>query len=200
MATRLVASPLRLAARRFTARAASTSASSVSGDDSAEKHVKRYPLLARGSGVQCVMKARNVHDIRSDVPKSMGGLDEAPQPVELLLSALVGCEQATAAYIARHMSPRLKLKYIHFSVTGERDDRGATALPITEPAPVQARLTRVTGEAVVHVRGPAETQARVDELARLVQSRCPVADTLHAAGTKLEVKWRCAVDGELLMD
>ena len=194
MATRLLASPLgRLTARRVTARAWSASAPPASSDEGAsETFIKRYPLVARGSGTQCVMKARNVHDIRTDVPKAMGGADEAPQPVELLLAALVGCEQATAAYVARHMSPRFRLKYVHFSVVGERDDRGATALPVHEPAPCPARLSRVTGEAVVHVRGPAETQARVDELARLVKSRCPVADTLRAAGTELEVRWRPA--------
>jgi len=145
----------------------------------------------RGGGVAATVLARN-HTIQTDVPKSMGGEDAAPQPVELVLAALVGCEQATAAYVARHMSPRFRLKYVHFSVVGERDDRGATALPVHEPAPCPARLSRVTGEAVVHVRGPAETQARVDEPARLVKSRCPVADTLHAAGTELDVRWRCA--------
>ncbi len=161
----------------MTWRAASTrvSGSSSPGDDTAtadETHMKRYPLVARGAGAQCTIKARDLHEIRTDVPKSMGGGDEAPQPVELLLSALVGCEQATAAYVARHMKPRFKLKAVHFAVIGERDDRGATYLPITAPAPVQARLTRVSGEAVVHVRGPErETQARVEELARLVQSR-----------------------------
>ena len=36
----------------------------------------------------------------------------------------------------------------------------------------------------------------VDELARLVKSRCPVADTLRAAGTELEVRWRPALHQE----
>lgn len=202
MALRRLASPLGLYGPRSTTRAASSSTSSstssLPGDDAAnEKHLKRYPLVARGSGAQCTIKARELHEIRTDVPRSMGGGDEAPQPVELLLSALVGCEQATAAYVARHMTPRFKLKAIHFSVIGERDDRGATSLPISAPAPVQARLTRVSGEAVVHVRGPErETQARVEELARLVMQRCPVADMFHAAGTELAVRWRPAADGE----
>ena len=65
-------------------------------------------------------------------------------------------------------------------------------MPVHEPAPCPARLLRVVGEVVVHVRGAPETQARVDELARLVKSRCPVANTLHAAGTEFEVRWRCA--------
>ena len=176
MATRLLASPLgRLTARRVTARAWSASAPPASSDEGASKtFIKRYPLVARGSGTQCVTKARNVHDIRTDVPKAMGGADEAPQPVELLLAALLTCEQATAAYVARHMSPRFKLKYVHFSVVGERDDRGATALPVHEPARARRWTPRVcAGEAVVHVRGPAETQARVDELARLVKNGAP---------------------------
>lgn len=194
MATRLLALPLRATARRcVTARCASTSASTPADDS--DKHVKRYPLVARGAGVQCAIKARNFM-INTDIPKQMGGMDEAPQPVELLLSALVGCEQATAAYVARHMQPRFKLNRIAFAITGIRDDRGATSLPINEPAPCDARLSKITGEAVVHVRGANETQQRIDELAKLVMTRCPVADTLHAAGTKIEVKWRLAEDGE----
>jgi|TARA_B110000977_G_scaffold180303_1_gene239777 putative redox protein len=190
MATRLLVRPLRATAKRFTARAASTTVSSSSGDGD-EKHLKRYPLIARGAGVQCVMKARSF-DVKTDIPKAMGGLDEAPQPVELLLSALVGCEQATAAYVARHMVPRFKLNRVNFAITGVRDDRGSTSLPMNESPKYQARLLKITGEAVVHVRGATENQARVDELARLVMSRCPVADTLNAAGTKMEVKWRIA--------
>ena len=70
--------PGRLTARRVTARAWSASAPASSDEGASKTFIKRYPLVARGSGTQCVMKARNVHDIRTDVPKAMGGADEAP--------------------------------------------------------------------------------------------------------------------------
>lgn len=132
------------------------------------------------------------HEIRLDLPKTMGGADGAPQPVELLVAALIGCEQATAAYCARHMSPRFPLKHVHFTYAAARDDRGATSLPIIEPPPVSARMQRVTGTAVVHLSRGAETPERVDQLRRLVEARCPVANTLVAAGCELDVQWKLA--------
>ena len=108
----------------------------------------------------------------------MGGADGAPQPVELLVAALVGCEQATAAYCARHMSPRFRLKHVHFTYVGERDDRGATSPQSPNRAGVRAAVARHRRTAVVHLRGGAETQERVDQLAKLVEARCPVANTL----------------------
>ena len=109
----------------------------------------------------------------------MGGADEHPQPVELLVAALIGCEQATAAFVAGHMTPRLALARADVRVRRARDDRGAT-LPLHAPPPVPARMQRVTGVAVVHlVRGAPETAERVDELRRLTEERCPVASTLR---------------------
>merc|ERR1719443_1036734 len=83
----------------------------------------------------------------------MGGRDGDPQPVELLLAALVGCEQATAAFAARHMEPRLRLEGIDFAYEAERDPRGATALPLGAPPPAPARLLAVTGVARGRGRG-----------------------------------------------
>ena len=104
-------------------------------------------------------------------PEEDGGADEHPQPVELLVAALIGCEQATAAFVARHMTPRLALAGLTFEYVARRDERGATSLPLHAPLPVPARLTGVTGVATVHlVRGAGpETAERVDELRRLTE-------------------------------
>ena len=173
---------------RLLAPCAASDARAYSSDDA---NVKSYALTGRGSGVTATVLARH-HEIRLDLPKTMGGADGAPQPVELLVAALIGCEQATAAYCARHMSPRFPLKHVHFTYAAARDDRGATSLPIIEPPPVSARMQRVTGTAVVHLSRGAETPERVDQLRRLVEARCPVANTLVAAGCELDVQWKLA--------
>ena len=160
--------------------------------DGDEKHIKRYELNATGVGGTTTTTTRG-HVVRTDLPKKMGGKDEHPHPVELLVSALIGCEQATAAYVARHMSPRMKLKGIHFEYVASRDDRGATALPIDKTPPCDAKLARVTGTAIVHLglsedaHGASTIARRVEELKRAVESRCPVANTLKAAGTEYNV-------------
>ena len=44
----------------------------------------------------------------------------------------MGCEQATAAFVARQMSPRLRLEGIDFAYVAERDASGPTSLPLDE--------------------------------------------------------------------
>ena len=120
--------------------------------------------------------------------------------MELLLAALVGCEQATAAFVARHMRPRLRIEGIDFQYEAERDPRGATALPLGAPLPAPAQLLRVQGVAQVTLGGAGGAgagsvdarRAAVQELGAAVQARCPVAQTLLAAGVRLDVKWELA--------
>lgn len=122
--------------------------------------------------------------------------------MELLLAALVGCEQATAAFVARHMEPRLRIEGIDFAYEAERDPRGATALPLGAPPPAPARLLAVTGVARVRLRAPAggggggggvaARRAAVRDLGAAVQRRCPVAQTLLTAGVRLDIQWELA--------
>jgi len=184
-------------ARRFVGpRASHASAGARDADATAAPPtdaLKTYCLTGRGGGVAATVLARN-HTIQTDVPKSMGGEDAAPQPVELVLAALVGCEQATAAYVARHTRPRFPLRYVHFDLRATRDERGAIALPIDKQPPVSSRLLRVEGTAIVHLSRGAESRARVEALGRRVEERCPVADMLRASGCELDVRWQMAKD------
>ena len=128
-----------------------------------------------------------------------------------------GCEQATAAYVARHMKPRLPLRGLTFDYQGYRDNRGAVSLPLERTPPAPAQLSRVAGVAVVHLTsstttgsaaaaaaagggGGGETPERIDELRRLVEARCPVASTLSAAGCRLDITWRMATADDAFDD
>ena len=59
------------------------------GADPHVDSVKSYHLTGRGARAATRVTARDTHTIHTDVPKSMGGKDTAPQPVELLLAALM---------------------------------------------------------------------------------------------------------------
>lgn len=166
----------------------SRGASSASSSDDGAK-VKMYDVRGKGVAGGCSIRAGEKHKVQTDLPKSMGGNDEAPQPVELLVSALIGCEQATAAFVARHMKPRMKLKGVQFRYIATRDDRGATALPLDVIPPVSARLQKVSGTALVHIFSGTETNERIDQLKRHVEARCPVANTLASAGCELNINW-----------
>ena len=89
------------------------SSSEIKGDDD-DIHRKHYCISGVGQRSKVTCKTNTNHILEADVPKRMGGGDEAPQPVEHLLAALVGCTQATAVYVGRMMKPRLIIEKIDF--------------------------------------------------------------------------------------
>ena len=84
------------------------------------QYKKNYHITGTGTKSFVSMKTNTNHTIETDVPKKMGGGDEAPQPVETLLAAWVGCTQATALYVGRNMEPRLLIDRIEFDVEAYR--------------------------------------------------------------------------------
>ena len=154
--------------------------------------LKQYSLQGQSTGrAGCTVQTDTGHTVSTDVPRFMGGADLAPQPVELLLTALLGCKTATAHYVARHLwsKPHNRIEKIEWqSVVAERDNTGAVQLPITDTPATSAGLTRVRGVAVV----TAHEGVDVRKLGEIVEERCPVAAVLSAAGCELEFEWRLA--------
>ena len=139
----------------------------------------------------------------------MGGKNTAPQPVEMLLTAWMGCTQATALFVGRQMkikqasqassssaktrTERLLIDRLVFDVQGHRDERGALTLPIDQDPPVPSRLQRVEGTITVYrVGGQPLPQADLAMLQQQTELRCPVANMMIASGCQMNVKW---VDG-----
>jgi putative redox protein len=160
-----------------------------------EMHRKHYSISGLGRRSKVTCKTNTNHTLEADVPKKMGGGDEAPQPVEHLLAALLGCTQATAVYVGRMMKPRLIIDKIDFKIEAYRDDRGALSLPITEFPPIPARLQRVTGSIVVHFKGGVEvSEEQLRILGQQTEARCPVANMMQASGCEMAVHWKNGAD------
>eukprot|EP00526_Cylindrotheca_closterium_P021624 CAMPEP_0113655266 /NCGR_PEP_ID=MMETSP0017_2-20120614/29604_1 /TAXON_ID=2856 /ORGANISM="Cylindrotheca closterium" /LENGTH=104 /DNA_ID=CAMNT_0000568481 /DNA_START=71 /DNA_END=381 /DNA_ORIENTATION=+ /assembly_acc=CAM_ASM_000147 len=67
------------------------------------KYAKSYKLEGTGEGTKVEITTNTGHSLATDIPKPMGGKDTAPQPVETLLASWMGCTQATALFVGRHL-------------------------------------------------------------------------------------------------
>jgi putative redox protein len=163
-------------------------------DKDGNNHAKTYHIQGQTtpkSKGSVTMTTNTGHSIQTDLPKPMGGKDEAPQPVETLLAALVGCTQATALFVGRQMKPnRLVIDKMEFSLTATRDERGALQLPIDIDPPVPSRLQQVSGTIrVFAAKGARISNQQMTLLRDQTEQRCPVANMMLASGCAMEVEW-----------
>jgi uncharacterized OsmC-like protein len=152
------------------------------------------------------------HTMVTDLPKKMGGQDEAAQPIELFLASFIGCTQATALYVGRRMSTAstssfssaatsfssaspssILIDRMEFNIHAIRDERGSLALPIDHEPPVPARILEINGTVTVYVSPPAVlTKEQLHFLHEQTELRCPVANMIMASGCPMNVEW---IDG-----
>jgi putative redox protein len=166
-------------------------------DKDGTNHAKTYRIQGQTtpqSKGSVTMTTNTGHSIQTDLPKPMGGKDCAPQPVETLLAALVGCTQATALFVGRQMKPnRLVIDKMVFSLTATRDERGALQLPIEIDPPVPSRLQHVSGTIrVFAAKGARIPEEQMRLLREQTEQRCPVANMMLASGCAMAVEW---IDG-----
>src|SRR4051812_35301192 len=104
-----------------------------------------------------------------DEPADLGGRDQGPNPVELVLSALGTCQAIVYAVYSAALG--IRLDSIEVTAEGDVDVRGLLGL-----APVRPGFTGV------RLRVSLETDAaseRVGELVRAVNAHCPVHDVIR---------------------
>eukprot|EP00930_Biecheleria_cincta_P088856 TRINITY_DN78116_c0_g1_i1.p1 TRINITY_DN78116_c0_g1~~TRINITY_DN78116_c0_g1_i1.p1 ORF type:complete len:172 (+),score=36.90 TRINITY_DN78116_c0_g1_i1:84-599(+) len=147
---------------------------------------KGYQLTSTGSGCKTHTVTDDGFHITSDTPSAAGGTGSAPQPVQLLLASLAGCEQATAHFVAAKLRLSAPIRKIDFDIRAERDEWGSMAPPIQKDPEVASRLQRIWGTATVFTDATEEEVAKV---AAAVKVRCPVANMVLASGCKLDVMW-----------
>ena len=112
-------------------------------------------------------------------PESIGGTDEAPNPIEYLLGSLNGCVSVVVETIAQELDITIEALSTH--ATGSIDLRGFQGTADVSPHFQQLRLTLTL-----------TTDAAEPELAELrtqVLRRCPVLNLIRDAGVDLREVW-----------
>lgn len=157
----------------------------------------RAALASAPAGATIVtfrVDSRQVAGLRSDVrirgfeigvdePPTLGGLDTAPNPVELALAALATCQEITYRLHADHLG--IPLDAVAVSLEGDIDLRGFFAVDEAVRPGFQAIRGTVT----------LESPAPPEELERLkahVDAHCPVLDLLSNP-TPLALELRSAL-------
>jgi uncharacterized OsmC-like protein len=110
----------------------------------------------------------------TDSPPSLGGPNEAANPVELLLAALAACATFVCERAAQEMG--IPLSGVAVTVAGDFDQRGVCG----EPFDPRFQAIRVR----LALEGPDPAQC--EALLQAFRTRCPVYTTL-ARATAIEI-------------
>ncbi len=194
----------RLASSETIENADHAESSSSSSSLSPYRYTKSYRLDGVGVGSRVDITTNTGHALATDVPRKMGGKDSAPQPVETLLAAWMGCTQATAMFVARQLRsvehPRgIRIERLEFdTIEGFRDERGALELPIDVSPVVPSRLQRITGTVRVVTTSSSDrrqssggplSEQQLHTLKEQTEARCPVANMILSSGCAIDVVW-----------
>jgi uncharacterized OsmC-like protein len=119
-------------------------------------------------GLRIDTRVRNF-SLSFDEPPSLGGKDSAPNPVEGILAALVGCLGIVTVVVAREKN--LPVERIAIEAEGDLDPRGFMGqYDVVRPGFLSIRfVVKVSGKL-----SEEELQQLLDE----VKKRCPVSDVL----------------------
>jgi uncharacterized OsmC-like protein len=117
---------------------------------------------------RALLSIRGQHVV-TDSPPTLGGPNEAANPVELLLSALAGCATFVCERAAQEMG--IPLNAVNVTVAGDFDPRGVCGEPV-DPR-FQGFKVRLT------LDGPDAPQR--ETLLQAFKTRCPVYTTLSRA-------------------
>ncbi len=113
-----------------------------------------------------------------DEPQNLGGTDEGPSPIQVLLMSLAGCLNVTGHEIAKQRG--LKLNGMNVNIEGVMNPCAFLGCSFEERAGFQN--IKVTVDADFENASPEEIAEWLEE----TENRCPVTDNVRA-GTKLSV-------------
>lgn len=119
--------------------------------------------------------------LTQDEPLELGGTDSGPNPVELLLAALGGCQEIVYRAYASMMG--FSIERIEVHAKGYLDLRG-----LLNMADVPAGFSQVSFTTLVISDEPDD---KIRQLAEMVEKHCPVMDSLMrpvAVSGKVEVR------------
>ena len=110
-----------------------------------------------------------------DEPKGMGGTDEGPSPIQVLLMSLAGCLNVTGHEIARQKG--LKLNGMKVTIEGVMNPCTFIGCSFEERAGFQNIKVTVRADM------PGVTEEAKEAWLKETESRCPVTDNIKADTT-----------------
>jgi uncharacterized OsmC-like protein len=120
------------------------------------------------------------HQITVDEPPTLGGTDQGPNPVELILAALGTCQEIT--YRAYATALGIPLESVSVELEGELDLRGFFAVSDQ----VRAGYQQIKGTVRLQSSASAE---KLQQLRDVVNAHCPVLDILtNPVPVKLDLR------------
>lgn len=131
------------------------------------------------SGLQTSIFIRDFDRIIVDEPASLGGTDEGPNPVELVLAGLSSCTSVMIALIAKEQ--HFSFEGVEFKNEGVLDLRGLQGIEGISPhfQSIQYQVEIKTNE----------SEEKIRALKSEVEKRCPVLNLLSDAGVNIQGEW-----------
>ncbi|WP_349371253.1 OsmC family protein [Salinarimonas sp.] len=149
--------------------------------DPATKKIAVRSVRARNrGGTRTEVRVRQFDSVFTDEPDTLGGTNTAPSPLETVLVALVGCDGVIINGCAKAMG--FSYAGVDFSCSAEIDVRGPKGV-----AGVRPYYETLSLEIVLYTDEP---EARVRQLQKNVEFRCPVMNLIRAADVRMRVDWR----------
>lgn len=119
--------------------------------------------------LHCIATSRGF-SIHMDEPPSLGGDNQAMNPIEMLLSSLGGCLVISAQVFAKECD--VQLKNISVDIEGDLDTNGF----LGKDPEVPAGLLDIRVNINLDTDSPSEN---VMKLVETIENRCPVSDSLR---------------------
>lgn len=140
---------------------------------SAEQAVATFTARTELAGGLQTKASIRQFDLVVDEPQALGGTDQGPNPVELVLAALGTCQEIVYAAYAAVLG--IPLDGVHIKVRGTLDPRGLFGVAEVAPGFLEVFYD-------VEIASPAP-EADIVRLREIVDAHCPVLDILRRAQT-----------------
>lgn len=148
-------------------------------DGASKKMVVRKVSATNDATARTEIMVKDFAPLVTDEPKTSGGTETGPTPLETVLAALVGCKSVMIHNVASAMN--FDYEGVELEASGVIDLRGPKGVPGIRPyfESVDLKVVIYTSESV----------ERMEQLARNAENRCPVMNLMRDAGAEVNAEW-----------
>ncbi len=144
-------------------------------------HLETFKAVAQGKGWPTKIVITNTEwSLQTDEPFEDGGSNSGPNPMQLFIASLAGCQNEQAQVVAEELS--LSITQIDINVEIDLDLSGFMGESDNSNGSYKnVRLeTLVSGEV---------TDEQIKTLGKKVDDRCPILGLLRTSGCEIESNW-----------